>query len=280
MRRRHAFQLHVAWVPGHTDVAGNELADAHAKLAAEDDETEHGITALKRTLPRSAAAVKASYKHAVTAQRASWWATSPAAAKLARIDNDGSSAHVRRLYADLPRRAASLLTQLRTGHVGLNGFLARIRVEPSARHASRYFELYLPIGAVEIPHTTLYEHKTEKSELCIIATRALALGSLITDLKVLFASSEFRLDILSLLASRLSRQGPRGRPSRCKIFEWPALHVRVSGEHVSLIMAKHYLTSRDSFNDTAHWAQLYVGIPGRGSAPLTTNNTGRKPTVA
>ncbi|KZV80377.1 hypothetical protein EXIGLDRAFT_598778, partial [Exidia glandulosa HHB12029] len=68
MRRRHAFRLHIAWVPGHMDVAGNELADTHAKLAAEEDETEHGITALQDALPRSAAAVKAAYKHSVAAQ--------------------------------------------------------------------------------------------------------------------------------------------------------------------------------------------------------------------
>ncbi|EJD33893.1 hypothetical protein AURDEDRAFT_33615, partial [Auricularia subglabra TFB-10046 SS5] len=73
--------------------------------------------------------------------------TSSAHEKLRRVDVDGSSAHVRRLYKDLPRRAASQLTQLRTGHVGLNGFLARIKAVPSARretcHVPETVEHYL-----------------------------------------------------------------------------------------------------------------------------------------
>lgn len=51
------------------------------------------------------------------------------------------------------------------------------------RHASRYFELYSPDGCIEIAHTSRYTHKTGKSELCILATRKLLPGSLITELK-------------------------------------------------------------------------------------------------
>ncbi|KAH7100004.1 hypothetical protein BKA62DRAFT_269667 [Auriculariales sp. MPI-PUGE-AT-0066] len=52
-----------------------------------------------------------------------------------------------------------------------------------ATHASRYFELYMPGGSVEISRTHRYSHKTGKAELCIIATRNLAAGEVITDLK-------------------------------------------------------------------------------------------------
>lgn len=51
------------------------------------------------------------------------------------------------------------------------------------RHASRYFELYLPTGSIEIAHTSRYSHKTGKSELCILATRPLNTGTVITELK-------------------------------------------------------------------------------------------------
>lgn len=50
-------------------------------------------------------------------------------------------------------------------------------------HASRYFELYHPSGSIEIAHTSRYSHKTGKSELCILATRYLAPGTVITELK-------------------------------------------------------------------------------------------------
>jgi len=52
-----------------------------------------------------------------------------------------------------------------------------------SRHASRYFELYNPSGAIEIAHTSRYSHKTGKSELCILATRNLAPGTVVTELK-------------------------------------------------------------------------------------------------
>ncbi|KAI0278485.1 hypothetical protein BGY98DRAFT_533986 [Russula aff. rugulosa BPL654] len=50
-------------------------------------------------------------------------------------------------------------------------------------HASRYMELYLPTGSIEIAHTQRYSHFTGKSELCILATRALAPGSVLSELK-------------------------------------------------------------------------------------------------
>jgi len=50
-------------------------------------------------------------------------------------------------------------------------------------HASRYFELYLPTGSIEIAHTSRYAYRTGKSELCILATRPLVPGQVITELK-------------------------------------------------------------------------------------------------
>ena len=54
---------------------------------------------------------------------------------------------------------------------------------PFRRHASRYFELYHPSGSIEIAHTSRYSHRTGKSELCILATRNLQPGTVITELK-------------------------------------------------------------------------------------------------
>ncbi|KAG8691352.1 Histone-lysine N-methyltransferase set9 [Ceratobasidium sp. 423] len=42
-----------------------------------------------------------------------------------------------------------------------------------ATHASRYFELYLPTGQIEIASTSRYTWKTGKSELCVLATAPL-----------------------------------------------------------------------------------------------------------
>lgn len=57
------------------------------------------------------------------------------------------------------------------------------RVVFVSSHASRYFELYLPTGSIEISHTSRYSHRTGKSELCILATTQLKVGQVISDLK-------------------------------------------------------------------------------------------------
>lgn len=56
-------------------------------------------------------------------------------------------------------------------------------LDPLYSHASRYLELYLPNGSIEIAHTSRYAHATGKSELCILATRPLTPGTVITELK-------------------------------------------------------------------------------------------------
>ncbi|KAF9566673.1 hypothetical protein CPC08DRAFT_627960 [Agrocybe pediades] len=57
------------------------------------------------------------------------------------------------------------------------------QINAFATHASRYFELYHPSGCIEIAHTSRYSHHTGKSELCILATRNLAPGTVIAELK-------------------------------------------------------------------------------------------------
>ncbi|KAK0212765.1 hypothetical protein DFS33DRAFT_1249105 [Desarmillaria ectypa] len=57
------------------------------------------------------------------------------------------------------------------------------QINAFATHASRYFELYHPSGSIEISHTSRYSHRTGKSELCILATRNLPTGTVITELK-------------------------------------------------------------------------------------------------
>ncbi|KAI0074375.1 hypothetical protein K474DRAFT_64651 [Panus rudis PR-1116 ss-1] len=64
----------------------------------------------------------------------------------------------------------------------LRGYTPK-QINAFATHASRYFELYLPSGSIEIAHTSRYSHRTGKSELCILATRPLAVGQVINELK-------------------------------------------------------------------------------------------------
>jgi len=52
--------------------------------------------------------------------------TAPKLALTRRIDRNLPNLELHRTYASLPRRAASIITQLRTRHIALNSFLHRI----------------------------------------------------------------------------------------------------------------------------------------------------------
>ncbi|KAJ6497189.1 hypothetical protein C8R47DRAFT_972758, partial [Mycena vitilis] len=89
-------------VPGAEGVEGNETVDTEAKKAAEGDSTglKHRIREFDRDLPRNAAALKAARR-------------------------------ILKFYASRPRRQRSLITQLRTDHIGLNKYLHRIKAVDS-----------------------------------------------------------------------------------------------------------------------------------------------------
>ncbi|OCB86840.1 hypothetical protein A7U60_g6013 [Sanghuangporus baumii] len=57
------------------------------------------------------------------------------------------------------------------------------QINAFATHASRYLELYLPNGSIEIAQTSRYSRITGKNELCILATRPMPAGFLIAELK-------------------------------------------------------------------------------------------------
>ncbi|KAH8119208.1 hypothetical protein DFH11DRAFT_1467947, partial [Phellopilus nigrolimitatus] len=57
------------------------------------------------------------------------------------------------------------------------------QINAFATHASRYLELYLPTGSIEIAQTSRYSRITGKNELCIVATRPMQPGFLIAELK-------------------------------------------------------------------------------------------------
>ena len=128
-KRHPGAKLTLRWVPGHRNLDGNERADAEAKRAARGDNSPHDSLPrwltrnhLPASLSKVRQALRASFQTAAKAE----WNLSPRATLLTRIDTTLPSKTFLRLIAPLPRRHASLLVQLRTGHAPLNHHLHRI----------------------------------------------------------------------------------------------------------------------------------------------------------
>ena len=114
----------------HEDIAGNEDADRRANAAAEHDSSD--LTALPQALrtpqPANVAALKRRHRAAISRVGLVASQTSPHIEKAKRRDFKTSNPrdHFLKLAAHLTRPQASLLLQLRTGHLAFNGHLHRI----------------------------------------------------------------------------------------------------------------------------------------------------------
>lgn len=123
-------RVEFTWTPGHEDIEGNERADEEAKLAAQGDSSkaEDLPTFLRRKpLPTSISATRQLLKTEMKARWITEWAASPRFAKLNSIDKTLPSNDFLHIIDQLQRNQASLLTQLRTGHIPLNQILFRIK---------------------------------------------------------------------------------------------------------------------------------------------------------
>ena len=117
------------WVPGHRNHEGNERADTEAKAAAQGNSSpaDDLPTWLTRApLPASLSKVRQALNHRFRTEATTEWMTSSRAPAAMRIDPRLPSTAFLRLISPLPRRQASLLVQLRTGHAPLNFHLHRI----------------------------------------------------------------------------------------------------------------------------------------------------------
>ena len=84
------------------------------------------------SLPKSVSALKATAKERVAAAWAGRWASSKHGHRIRRNFNPAPPGkHILKLYNNLPRRQASVISQLRSGHVSLNQFLSRINAVSS-----------------------------------------------------------------------------------------------------------------------------------------------------
>ncbi|KAG2125441.1 hypothetical protein DEU56DRAFT_688728, partial [Suillus clintonianus] len=125
------FDLTLRWIPGHKGVDGNELADKAAKEAAEGKRNssmrERLPTYLQNEeLPDSVSALTQWHQDEINKKWSTMWKKSPRHARASIIDPSMPSNKFIKLIATLPKRQASIYTQLRTRHAPLNQHLHRI----------------------------------------------------------------------------------------------------------------------------------------------------------
>jgi hypothetical protein len=126
--RHRNMQLEVRWTPGHVGITGNEEADKEAKKAAEQGSSERMElpAPLRKTLPYSKSAVKMAYNKKLKRRARKSWENSTRYARIKNIDPSLPSSSFKKLVAPLSRKHASVLIQLRAGHIPLNKHLHRI----------------------------------------------------------------------------------------------------------------------------------------------------------
>ena len=120
--------MQVHWVPGHKDFKPNERANKEAKLAAQGHSSNAKFLPplLRKCLPLSVSALCQLYSESLKKRWRRRWKNSERENLLRTIDNSAPSKKYLRLIRGLDHRQASLLFQLRSGHIGLNHHLFRI----------------------------------------------------------------------------------------------------------------------------------------------------------
>jgi hypothetical protein len=124
------YSLTVHWIPGHSDIEGNELVDKGAKEAAEGKVSKRERLpdfVAGRTLPSS---VSAMHQHQMKSLRKEWtkqWSKSPCYNRLHNIDADLPSRKSTKKITALSKGLMSIIVQLHTGHAPLNAHLFKIK---------------------------------------------------------------------------------------------------------------------------------------------------------
>lgn len=122
--------VEIMWIPGHSEIQGNERADAEAKKAA----TASNLTQLPRQRPLKSARARYIKAAAREQWRAAWNGgskTAKALRHITKIKRRGDKVGPK-LYNGIKNRStAAMITQLRTGHCGLNHYLHRFGINES-----------------------------------------------------------------------------------------------------------------------------------------------------
>jgi hypothetical protein len=120
-KKHKEMRMTIRWVPGHEGVPGNEEADRAAKQAIEEGSSPNKElpAPLRRGMPRGRTAMQRAIQEALNVRAGKVWRQSPRYGRMKGIDESMPSKKFAKLVAGMTRKKASLLIQLRSGHVPL-----------------------------------------------------------------------------------------------------------------------------------------------------------------
>ena len=126
----HNIQITLQWIPGHSDIPGNEAADKLAKAGTTKDQFEN---------PCSMATLRQIVKNQCKEQWLNRWATGTTGRA---YYSERSQPKTKDNIDNLSRRKQSHIFQFRTGHAPVNNHLNRLKPqrEPHCRHCGHPYE--------------------------------------------------------------------------------------------------------------------------------------------
>jgi hypothetical protein len=128
-------KIEVKWISGHSNVRGNERADKLAKEAATGRASSSANLPpiLRRKLPISISSKNQAHMVRLKTEWADRWQESPRRQQFEAIDDSFPFNGYRKRQNKLPRAHASILLQVRSGHLPLNRYLYRIKKSDTKR---------------------------------------------------------------------------------------------------------------------------------------------------
>lgn len=125
---RSTVTIHIKWVPAHKWVQGNKKADELTKKAITHGSSNRSKLPkeLTNTLSHSKAALKQGHRMKLNEEAQAEWLTSSHYHRMKFTDLISPSSSYTKLTATLPRKHASWILQLRTGHFPVTKYLFHI----------------------------------------------------------------------------------------------------------------------------------------------------------
>jgi len=128
LTKHQNLEIQIRWTPGHIGIDGNEEADKEAKQAAVEGSSpqQRLPKALRKKLPYSRSAAKQAFMAKLKQKARKEWERSPRYQRIHKYDDSMPSPKYTHLIKPLRQKHASILYQLRTGHIPLAKHLHHI----------------------------------------------------------------------------------------------------------------------------------------------------------